>query len=224
MFDYRKYVRMDDALFDYVLENTTEPDAVQRDLIARTSELGGSRRMQISHPQAVFMTFLTRSLGARSAIEVGTFTGYSALAIARGLPADGHLLACDVSEEWTAIAREAWTAAGVAARIDLRIGPALETIAALPPGAKYDLAFIDADKESYIDYYEALLPRLAADGLILVDNTLWEGKVTDSSIDDAPTRAIRAFNAHVAGDTRTESVLLPIADGVTVIRTRAGTT
>jgi len=221
---YRKYVRMNDALFDYVLENTTGPDAVQRDLIARTSELGGSRRMQISHPQAVFMTFLTRSLGVRSAIEVGTFTGYSALAIARGLPVDGHLLACDVSEEWTAIARQAWTAADVADRIELRIGPALETIAALPSGAAFDLAFIDADKESYIEYYEALLPHLSADGLILADNTLWEGKVTDPSIDDAPTRAIRAFNAHVAGDTRTESVLLPLADGVTMIRTRAGTT
>ena len=224
MSDYRKYVLMDDTLFDYVLANTTEPDAVQRRLIARTNELGDSRRMQIAHPQAVFMTFLTRSIGARSAIEVGTFTGYSALAIARGLPEDGRLLACDVSQEWTAIAREAWTAAGVANRIDLRIGPALETIAALPPEATFDLAFIDADKESYIEYYEALLPRLDATGLILVDNTLWEGKVTNSSFDDAPTCAVRAFNAHVAADARTENVLLPLADGVTVIRKRTGTT
>ena len=224
MSDYRKYVLMDDTLFDYVLANTTEPDAVQRGLIARTNELGDSRRMQIAHPQAVFMTFLTRSIGARSAIEVGTFTGYSALAIARGLPEDGRLLACDVSEEWTSIAREAWTAAGVANRIELRIGPALETIAALPPETTFDLAFIDADKESYIEYYEALLPRLDATGLILVDNTLWEGKVTNSSFDDAPTRAVRAFNAHVAADARSENVLLPLADGVTVIRKRTGTT
>jgi caffeoyl-CoA O-methyltransferase len=215
---------MDDTLFDYVLANTTEPDAVQRGLIARTSELGVSRRMQITHPQAVFMTFLTHSIGARNAIEVGTFTGYSALAIARGLPEDGRLIACDVSEEWTAIAREAWTAAGVVDRIELRIGPALETIAALPPETTFDLAFIDADKESYIEYYEALLPRLDATGLILVDNTLWEGKVTNSSIDDAPTRAVRAFNAYVAADARTEHVLLPMADGVTVIRKRTGTT
>jgi caffeoyl-CoA O-methyltransferase len=215
---------MDDTLFDYVLANTTEPDAVQRGLIARTSEIGVSRRMQITHPQAVFMTFLTRSIGARNAIEVGTFTGYSALAIARGLPEDGRLLACDVNEEWTAIAREAWTAAGVADRIELRIGPALETIAALPPETKFDLAFIDADKESYIEYYEALLPRLDSTGLILVDNTLWEGKVTNSSIDDAPTRAVRAFNAYVAADARTENVLLPMADGVTLIRKRTGTT
>ncbi len=224
MSDYRKYVHMDDTLFDYVLANTTKPDAVQRGLIARTSELGVSRRMQITHPQAVFMTFLTRSIGARNVIEVGTFTGYSALAIARGLPEDGRLIACDVSEEWTAIAREAWTAAGVVDRIELRIGPALETIAALPPETTFDLAFIDADKESYIEYYEALLPRLDATGLILVDNTLWEGKVTNSSIDDAPTRAVRAFNAHVAADARTENVLLPMADGVTVIRKRTGTT
>ena len=223
MSDYRKYVPLDDALFDYVLANTAAPDAIQRALIARTDELGDSRRMQIAHPQAVFMTFLTRSIGARSAIEIGTFTGYSALAIARGLPPDGRLIACDVSEEWTAIAREAWTAAGVADRIDLRIGPALATLAALPLGATFDLAFIDADKESYIDYYEAVLPRLDPNGMILADNTLWEGKVTDSSVDDAPTRAIRAFNAHVSADERAETVLLPVADGLTLIRKRAGT-
>ena len=137
--------------------------------------------MQISHPQAVFMTFLVRSLGARRAIEIGTFTGYSALAIARGLPPGGRLLACDVSDEWTAIARDAWTVAGVADRIDLRIGPALQTLAALSPREQFDFAFIDADKESYIDYYEALLPRMEAGGLMLADNTLWEGKVTDAS-------------------------------------------
>jgi caffeoyl-CoA O-methyltransferase len=219
--DYRKYLPLDDALFDYVLANTTAPDAVQRKLIARTNELGDSRRMQIAHPQAVFMTFLTRAIGARSAIEIGTFTGYSALAIARGLPADGRLIACDLSEEWTATARDAWVAAGVADRIDLRIGPALETLAALPPDIRFDLAFIDADKESYVDYYEAVLPYLDRNGLILVDNTLWEGKVTDSSVDDAPTRAVRAFNAHVTDDDRTESVLLPMADGLTLIRKRS---
>lgn len=223
MSDYRKYLPLDDALFDYVLANTMQPDDVQRSLIERTNELGDSRRMQIAHTQSVFMTFLTRSIGARRAIEIGTFTGYSALAIARGLPAEGCLIACDVSEEWTAIARDAWAAAGVADRIDLRIGPALETLASLPSEARFDLAFIDADKESYIDYYEALLPRLDVNGLILVDNTLWEGKVTDSSLDDAPTRAIRDFNTHVAADGRTESVLLPIADGLTLIRKRAGT-
>ena len=219
--DYRKYLPLDDALFDYVIANTTEPDTVQRGLITRTNQLGDSRRMQIAHPQAVFMTFVTRSIGARSAVEIGTFTGYSSLAIARGLPADGRLIACDVSEEWTAIAREAWVAAGVADRIDLRVGPALRTLASLPPEVTFDLAFIDADKESYIEYYEAVLPRLEVNGLIFVDNTLWEGKVTDLSIDDVATRSIRAFNCHVTADDRTDQVLLPIADGLTLIRKRA---
>lgn len=217
---YRKYLRLDDDLFDYVLAHTTPPDRVQRELIERTRTLGDRVRMQIAHPQAVFMTFLTRATGAREAIEIGTFTGYSALAIARGLPADGRLVACDVSEEWTAIAREAWEADGVAKKIDLRIGPALDTLAALPEEPRFDLAFVDADKESYVDYYEALLPRLAPDGLILADNTLWEGKVTRPSDDDRTTRAIRAFNAHVAGDERVEVVLLPLADGLTIVRLR----
>jgi caffeoyl-CoA O-methyltransferase len=211
---------MDDSLFDYVLENTSGPDPVQRDLIDRTNRLGDSRRMQISHPQAAFMTFLVRSIGARMAIEVGTFTGYSALAIARGLPSDGRLIACDVSHEWTAVAREAWTMAGVADRVDLRVGPALQTLARLSPQARFDFAFIDADKESYIEYYEALLPRMEAGGLMLADNTLWEGKVTDASVDDGATKAIRAFNSHVAQDPRSEQVMLTIADGVTLIRRR----
>lgn len=220
MSHYRKYLPLDDALFDYVLANTTEPDAVQRGLIDRTDDLGDSRRMQIAHPQAVFMTFLTRAMGARRVLEIGTFTGYSALAMARGLPADGRLIACDVSEEWTAMAREAWAAAGVADRIDLRMGPALDTLAALPPEAVFDLVFIDADKESYIEYYEAALPHLRPNGLLLADNTLWEGRVTDRSVTDAGTQAVRAFNEHVRADDRTESVMLEIADGVTLIRWR----
>jgi len=217
---YRKYLSLNDTLYDYVLAHTAEPDAVQRQLVARTDDLGDRRRMQISHPQAVFMTFLTRSMGVRRAVEIGTFTGYSALAIARGLGPEGRLVACDVSEEWTAIARQAWKAAGVEDRIDLRIGPALETLAALPDTATFDLAFIDADKESYIEYYESLLPRVRPNGLILADNTLWEGKVTDPSAGDEATRAVRAFNEHVAADPRTECVLLSIADGLTLIRRR----
>jgi caffeoyl-CoA O-methyltransferase len=221
--EYRKYLRMDDALFDYVLSHTTPPDRVQAGLIARTRDLGDRRRMQVAHPQAVFMTFLTRAIGARTAIEIGTFTGYSALAIARGLPSDGRLIACDVSREWTALAREAWADAGVDGRIDLRIGPALETLESLPSELSFDLAFVDADKESYIAYYEALLPRLEAGGLMLVDNTLWEGEVTNPAASDATTEAIRAFNRHVAEDERADQVLLSIADGVTVIRRREKT-
>lgn len=222
MSEYRKYLRMDDALFDYLLAHTSPPDGVGASLIERTRDLGDRRRMQVAHPQALFMTFLTRAMGVRNAIEIGTFTGYSALAIARGLPAEGRLIACDVSREWTAIAREAWAEAGVEERIDLRIGPALETLQALPEKMTFELAFIDADKESYVAYYEALLPRLAPRGLILVDNTLWEGEVTNPEAVDETTEAIRTFNRHVAEDPRTEQSLLSIADGVTFIRRRAG--
>lgn len=216
--EYRKYLRMDDALFDYVTAHTTPPDAVQSELIERTRELGDRKRMQVAHPQAVFMTFLTRAIGTRSAIEIGTFTGYSALAIARGLEPGGRLIACDVSVEWTAIARRAWAAAGVEDRIDLRIGPALETLEGLPEDLRFDLAFLDADKEAYVDYYEALLPRMNPGGLMLADNTLWEGDVTDPEAVDQTTEAIRSFNRHVADDPRTEQVVLSFADGLTLIR------
>ncbi len=220
MADYRKYLALDDELFDYALRRTTPPDDVQASLIERTAGLGDSRRMQVDHSQAQLMTCLTRSIGARCALEIGTFTGYSALAIARGRQQGGTLVACDVSEEWTAIARHAWREAGVADRIDLRIGPALATVQSLPPDRRFDLIFIDADKESLIDYYEATLPLLSRDGLMLVDNTLWEGKVIDGRIEDAPTTAVRAFNDHVSADPRTEQVLLTLADGLTVIRHR----
>ncbi|MCL7971782.1 MAG: O-methyltransferase [marine benthic group bacterium] len=222
MSEYRKYLLLDDELYDYALAHTTAPDGLQARLIARTADLGDSRRMQVAHSQALFMTFVTRSMGARRALEIGTFTGYSALAIARGLPADGTLVACDVSEDWTSIAREAWSEAGLSGRIDLRIGPALETVGSLPTDPPFDLVFIDADKESYIEYYEAVLPRLSPEGLLLADNTLWEGKVVDREFNDEPTRAIRAFNEHVSADPRTEQVLLPLADGLTVVRLTPG--
>ena len=222
MSEYRKYLPLDDELYDYALAHTTAPDDVQARLIARTAGLGDSRRMQVAHSQALFMTFLTGAMGAHTALEIGTFTGYSALAIARGLPADGTLVACDVSEEWTSIAREAWSEAGLSGRIDLRIGPALETLWSLPTEPPFDLVFIDADKESYIEYYEAVLPRISREGLLLADNTLWEGKVVDPASTDAPTEAIRAFNEHVTADPRTEQVLLPLADGLTVVRLKPG--
>jgi caffeoyl-CoA O-methyltransferase len=154
------------------------------------------------------------------AVEVGTFTGYSALCIARGLADDGRLLCCDVSEEWTAIGREAWKRAGVDGRIDLRIAPAIETLRALPTDEPIDLAFVDADKGGYAAYYEELLPRLRANGVILVDNTLWSGAVVDASRTDDDTEAIRAFNDMVAADERVESVILTIGDGLTLIRKR----
>jgi caffeoyl-CoA O-methyltransferase len=163
----------------------------------------------------VLLTLLTRAIGARRAVEVGTFTGASSLAIAKGLPADGRLVCCDVSEEWTAIARDAWGKAGVADRIDLRIGPATDTLQTLT-GEPIDLAYVDANKDGYIDYFEAIVPLLRPRGLLLADNTLWSGRVADEAVDDDNTRAIRAFNDHVVADPRVDAVMVSIGDGLTV--------
>jgi len=203
----------------YVVAHGTPPDAAQQALIEETAQLPNAG-MQISPEQGAFMTLLVRALGVRNAVEVGTFTGYSAIAIARGLPDDGHLLCCDVSEEWTTIARRAWEAAGVADKIDLELAPALDTLRALPAEEHLDLAFVDADKPAYAAYYEELLPRLKPNGVILVDNTLWSGAVVDDTADDENTVALRAFNAMVAADDRVEVALLTLGDGLTVIRKR----
>ena len=207
-------------LAEYLVAHGTKPDAVQTALIEETATLGSVSGMQIAPEQGAFLTLLTRLLGARHAIEIGTFTGYSALCIARGLPTDGRLTCCDVSEEWTAIGRRAWESAGVADRIDLRIAPALDTLAVLPADASFDLAFIDADKPNYSNYYEALLPRIRPNGAILVDNVLWDGNVVKADATDDNTRAIRAFNDMVAADDRVDVVMLPIADGLTIARKR----
>jgi predicted O-methyltransferase YrrM len=207
-------------LSDYLVTHGTPPDAVQEALITETAALGAVAGMQIAPEQGAFLTVLTRLIGARSAIEVGTFTGYSALCIARGLPADGRLTCCDVSEEWTAVGRRAWDNAGVGDRIDLRIAPALDTIAALPADTAFDLAFIDADKPNYANYFDALLPKLRTNGVILVDNVLWDGRVVQADATDENTVAIRAFNDKVAHDDRVETVMLPIADGLTLCRKR----
>ncbi len=191
---------------------------MQEALIEETAALGSVAGMQIAPEQGAFLTLLTRLLGVRSAIEIGTFTGYSALCIARGLAADGRLMCCDVSEEWTAVGQRAWKAAGVADRIDLRIAPALDTLDALPADAAFDLAFIDADKPNYANYFDALLPRMRTNGAILVDNVLWDGKVVESDAADENTMAIRAFNDKVANDDRVDTVMLPIADGLTLCR------
>jgi caffeoyl-CoA O-methyltransferase len=191
---------------------------VQRELIVETAALGPVAGMQVAPEQGAFLTILTRAIGARHAIEIGTFTGYSALCIASGLPADGTLLACDVSEEWTSIGRRYWAKAGVADRIDLRIGPALETIEKLVDVDPFDLAFIDADKPNYWNYYEALLPHMRTNALILVDNVLWGGNVINSEATDDNTKAIRAFNDSLARDDRVEKVMLPVSDGLTIAR------
>jgi caffeoyl-CoA O-methyltransferase len=205
-------------LADYLVGHGSPPDGVQLALIEETRGLGAVSGMQIAPEQGAFLTILTRIVGARFAVEVGTFTGYSSLCIARGLGENGRLVCCDVSEEWTAIARRAWTRAGVADRIDLRIAPGADTLRAMPAGETIDLAFIDADKPSYPVYYEEILTRLRPNGVLLVDNVLWDGRVVRPDVDDENTRAIRAFNDMVAADTRVEVVMLPIADGLTLCR------
>ena len=206
-------------IHEYIVAHGARPDAVQQALIDETAELPMAM-MQISPEQGTFMTLITRLIGARQAVEVGTFTGYSALSIARGLPDDGHLLCCDVSEEWTAIGRRAWASAGIDDKIELRIAPAADTLRALPDEEYVDLAFIDADKPAYPVYYEELLRRLRPNGLIMVDNTLWGGAIVDDSVDDESTVALRAFNDMVAADDRVDATILTLGDGLTMLRKR----
>jgi caffeoyl-CoA O-methyltransferase len=202
----------------YLVDHGTPPDAVQLALIEETRELGPVAGMQVAPEQGAFLTLLTKLVGARSAVEVGTFTGYSSLCIARGLPADGRLLCCDVSDEWTAIARKAWKAAGVEQKIELKLAPGADTLRSLPQEESIDLAFIDADKPGYAVYYEEILSRLRPNGVLLVDNVLWGGRVVDPDAGDDNTKAIKAFNDLVAADGRVEAVMLPISDGLTLIR------
>ena len=217
---HAKFTALTPALYDYVLAHTPRQDDVLRDLAAETAALGPVSMMQIAVEQGALLTWLTRLLGVRFAVEVGTFTGYSAISIARGLTPGGRLLCCDVSEEWTTIARRAWTRAGLADRIELRLGPAIETLCALPESPRVDLAFIDADKTSYRAYYEELLPRLGPTGVIVFDNVLWGGSVVDPAKTDESTVAIRALNDFIASDPRVDAVMLPVADGITVVRRR----
>jgi caffeoyl-CoA O-methyltransferase len=205
-----------DELHAYLLAHSTPVDDVARRLIERTESLGAISGMQVAPEQGLLLTLLTRLAVTRQAVEVGTFTGYSALCIARGLPEGARLLCCDVSEEWTAIGRSAWQDAGVADRIDLRIAPAIDTLRSLPADPVLDLAFVDADKRSYLDYIAELVPRLRPGGLLLVDNTLWGGRVLDPSNNDDDTVAIRACSDRLAADERLTTVLLPVADGLTM--------
>ena len=220
MSDPPKSFHLSPEVHGYLVAHGAPPDAIQSALIEETARLGGISLMQIAPEQGAFMTLFARAIGARRAIEVGTFTGYSALCLARGLPDDGELVCCDVNAEWTAIGRRYWEKAGVAHKIDLRVAPALETLRSLPTSPPFDLAFIDADKPSYSDYYEEILARLRPGGVILADNVLWMGRVTDPQADDDQTRAIRAFNDRVAADDRVDCVMLPISDGLTLLRKR----
>jgi caffeoyl-CoA O-methyltransferase len=212
---------IDAAIEEYSAARSTGPDVHQSELQDITRErTGRAAGMQIGDDQAVLMEMIVRAMGARSAVEVGTFTGYSALAIARGLGPEGRLLCCDVSEEWTSIARDAWKRAGVDDRIELRIGPAVDTLAALDPVEQFDFAFIDADKENYPKYYDEILPRLRPGGLILLDNMLQDGRVIDPSKTDESVVAIRSVNDTIKQDPRVTVVLLPIGDGVSFVQKR----
>ena len=211
---------LDDVLNAYVVDHTVPIDGALARITERTAALGDPAGMQIGPDQAALLTMLTRFARVSSAVEVGTFTGTSALCIARGLAPGGRLLCCDVSEEWTAIAREGWVEAGVDDRIDLVVAPAADTLAALPAEATIDLAFVDADKTGYLTYYEELVPRLRPGGWLVADNTLWGGSVVDPAATDEATEAIRAYNDRAAADERVDTVVLALADGLTVSQKR----
>jgi caffeoyl-CoA O-methyltransferase len=218
--DQPKSFQLSAEIHAYLVAHGTPPDDVQEALIAETRGLGMIAGMQVAPEQGALLTLLTALTSARLAVEVGTFTGYSSLCIARGLAPGGRLVCCDVSEEWTAIARRYWERAGVADRIDLRIAPASETLRALPADPPIDFAFIDADKTGYLDYYEQILERMRPNGLVVVDNVLWAGNVIDDAVDDDNTRAIRHFNDTVAADDRVDRVMIPVSDGLTLLRKR----
>jgi caffeoyl-CoA O-methyltransferase len=209
-------------LADYVRATSEAPDEVAADLLAETAAMAdrgeAPATFQIAPEQGAFMQLLTRAVGARRAIEIGTFTGFSALCIARGLPDDGSLLCLDRSEEWTAVARRYWARAGLAGRIELRLGDALPSLRDLPVVETFDLAFVDADKTGYPAYVEELYARMTPNGVVLLDNTLRSGRVLEPQSDD--DRALVALNAALAVDPRWETVLLPLADGLTVLRKR----
>jgi caffeoyl-CoA O-methyltransferase len=210
-----------DEVRDYAAGHGSWPpgEVVQR-LRADTAALGGVAGMQIGDDQGQLLTLMARLVGAHHAVEVGTFTGYSALCIARGLRQGGTLLCCDISAEWTAIGASAWTQAGLRDRIELAIGPALQTLRALPPEPVIDLAFIDADKTGYAGYWDELVPRMRPGGVLLVDNVLWSGRVVDHSDSEGDTVALRRFNDMVARDDRVEVVMLTAFDGLTIARMR----
>jgi caffeoyl-CoA O-methyltransferase len=208
-------------LIDYAVAHGSWPvDEVVADLQRQTRELGGVAGMQIGPDQGALLTLLARLVDARRAVEVGTFTGYSSLCIARGLAEGGTLTCCDVSEEWTAIGRRAWQRAGLADRIDLRIAPAIETLRALPTDEPIDLVFIDADKPGYVDYWNELVPRVRPGGVLLADNVLWSGTIVDPEATETNVKALRAFNDAVAADDRVEVAILPAFDGLTIARKR----
>jgi len=217
-----KTLNLTDELYQYLLKVSLHESELMAELRKETAKLSMSE-MQVAPEQGQFMALLAKLLGAKKVIEVGTFTGYSTLAIAQALPADGKVIACDVSEEWTSMARRYWEQAGIVDKIDLRLAPALDTLDGLLQEGRagdFDMVFIDADKVNYLNYYERCLELLRPGGLIMVDNVLWGGSVVDASNQKPETVAIRELNEHIYRDSRVDISLVPIGDGVTLARKR----
>lgn len=213
-------LQMDEQLLGYIREVGIREPKILKELRAETAILGDWSVMQISPEQGQLMSLLVEITGAKKFLEVGTFTGYSSLVCALAMPSDGRVVTCDISEEWTALARKYWQAAGVASKMDLRIGPAAETLGSLAASAAgtFDLMFIDADKTGYDSYYELGLKLLRPGGLMLIDNVLWGGAVTDPSDHEPDTLAIRALNLKIRQDERVTHSLVPVGDGLTLAR------
>ena len=217
-----KTFTLSDTLYRYLLSVSLRDDPLRQRLREETAR-DDMARMQIAPEQGQLMALLVKLIGARKALEIGVYTGYSALCVAGALPADGRLVACDIDATWTAVAQRYWKEAGLDDRIELRLAPALESLDALiadGESGSFDFAFIDADKENYEGYYERALTLLRPGGLIAVDNTLWSGRVADPAVQDADTRAIRTFNETLYRDTRVDISLIPIADGLTLAMKR----
>jgi predicted O-methyltransferase YrrM len=214
-----KSLSLTDELHAYLVAHCTPVDEIARELAEETlALLPDHAQMQVAPEQAAFLNMLTKLVGTRFAVEVGTFTGMSSLAIARGLPPDGKLFCFDISREYTSVARRYWERAGVQDRIELHIGPAADMLRALPNEPFLDLAFIDADKTGYLTYWHELVPRMRHGGVLAVDNVLWSGRVLNPSPDNPDDMAIVAFNDEILRDPRVEVVMLPLADGVTLAR------
>jgi len=213
-----KFTALDVSLYEYLAAHRSPDDAVVDELREETARLRGQASMQIAPDQGTLLRILVSAIGARRAVEVGTFTGLSALSIARGLAPGGRLLCFDRSEEWTSIARLYWKKAGVSDRIELHVGDAAPALAALPDDPPIDFAFIDADKKGYPVYWDEIVRRLRPGGLVAVDNVLWESEVVDPNAHGEDVEAIRAFNEEVLADDRVESVMLAVADGLTLAR------
>lgn len=217
-----KHVPVNQAMRDYLIRSCTPPDPVLMKLAERTASVGDAAGMMVPVEQAALLTILTRLLDATTVVDVGTFTGLSALSLARGLAPGGRVITCDVTDRWVEIAREYWELAGVDGSIEFRLGPAGRTLAALPPES-VDLVFIDADKMNYPNYYRAAVPALRRGGLLLADNVLLDGYVLDPELAGAglarrSAETLRTFNATIAADDRLDTVMLPIADGLTIAR------